>query len=121
MTKKYFTNVVEDYEKNIIATMCEAVEDHNITAIANNNKVKFIQPTKTGVSDWTYNFIRYGFAKSVRNSSSTLARLNKYVPYQDISSTLAHFLNTAVEYGFYTRKTIEKFDGGENINVIWME
>lgn len=121
MAKKFFTNVVEDYEKNIIATMCEAVEDHNITAVAINNKVKFIQPTKTRISDWTYNFIRYGFAKPVKNSSSTLARLNKCVPYQDISSTLACFLNTAVEYGFYTRKTSEKFDGGQNVNVIWME
>lgn len=120
MAKKFFTNVVEDYEKNIIATMCEAVENHNITAIATNNKVKFIQPTQNGVFDWTYNFIRYGFAKPAKNSSH-LARLSKYVPHQDISSTLAHFLNTAVEYGFYTRKTSEKFDGGENVYVIWME
>jgi hypothetical protein len=120
MAKKYFTNVVEDYEKNIIATMCEAVENYNITAIAANNKVKFIQPTKMGVSDWTFNFIRFGFAKSAKNNPH-LARLNKYVPYQDVSSTVACFLNTAVEYGFYTRKTSKKFDGGEGICIIWMD
>lgn len=120
MAKKFFTNVVEDYEKNIITTICEAVENHNITAIATNNKVKFIQASNAGISDWTFNLIRFGFAKSAKNNSH-LARLNKYVPYQDISSTLACFLNTAVEYGFYTRKTSEKFDGGQNVNVIWME
>jgi hypothetical protein len=120
MAKKYFINVVDDYEKNIIATMCEAVENQNIIAFATNNKVKFIQPLNTGISDWTYNLIRYGFAKSAKNNPY-LARLNKYVPYQDVSSTLACFLNTAVEYGFYTRKTSKIFDGGENISIIWMD
>lgn len=120
--KKYF-NEIGDFEKGIIETMCEAIESRRVFVVASNKRWKMLCHSEGNavhyVYDYTYNLIRWGFAKKARNTDFHAA-LHPYCPNQDISGTLSNFLNTAVEMGFYTRTTDKVFNGGTEFQTIWM-
>ena len=117
---KYFSGVTESYEVSIIAEMCEAIEAGRVSVLSTDKRFRIITPGANGyIYDYTYNFIRWGFAKKARGNEFTAAQ-HPYCPNQHVSATIANFINTAVEMGYYTRKTSKTFDGGSNIQIIWM-
>lgn len=117
--KKYFNNI-EEHEKTQIANICKLVESKQIFIVASGAKYKILSRENEAYTyDYTYNLIKWGFARKARNTDF-FAQVHKYCPYQDFASTLAHFFNTAVELGFYTRTTEKKFDGGQDFQVIWI-
>lgn len=117
--KKYFNNI-EENEKSIIKTMCEAIESKKLHIVCNTNKFKMLVTASNGYTyDYTYNLCRWGFAKKSR-SSDWLAVLHPYCPNQGISNALSNFINIAVEMGLYTRKTTEIFNGGCDFQIIWL-
>ena len=119
MKTKYFSGV-EASDLSIIAGICSDIENGRITVISTDRKFKILSPGTSGyLFDWTYNFIRFGFAKGSR-SSKFHAQQHPYSPNQYTSAILANFLNTAVEMGLYERTTAKRFDGGQNIDIIWM-
>ena len=119
MRTKYFSGI-EDHDRAIIAGICSDIENGRITIISTDRKFKIVSPGSNGyLYDWTYNFIRFGFAKKSR-SSEFHAQQHTYCPHQHTSAILANFINTAVEMGIYERTTDQRFDGGQNINIIWL-
>lgn len=117
--KNYFKNV-EEHEKTQIANIAKLIESKQIFIIASGARYKILSRENSSYTyDYTYNFIKWGFTRKARNTEF-FAQLHKYCPSQDISSTLANFLNTAVEMGLYTRTTEEQFDGGQDFQTIWM-
>lgn len=119
MRTKYFSNL-EDCDRVIIADICKDIENGRITIISTDRKFKIVSPGANGyLYDWTYNFIRFGFAKKSK-SSDFHAQQHAYCPNQHTSAIVANFINTAVEMGIYERTTAQRFDGGQNINIIWM-
>ena len=119
MRTKYFSPV-QDYEISIISDICADIENGRITIISTDRKFKIVSPGANGyLYDWTYNFCRWGFAKKSRNSEFH-AQQHAYCPNQHTSAIIANFINTAVEMGYYQMQTGRTFDGGQNINIIWM-
>ena len=118
MATKHFTNL-EEYEKEIICEMCKAIESKKALIIAAGSRWKFLVSGANYTYDYTFNLIRWGFARKARGTDFH-AQLHKYCPNQDISGTLANFLNTAVEMGLYTRTNSVKFNGGQDFQTIWM-
>jgi hypothetical protein len=119
MRTKYFSGV-EDHDRVIIAGICSDIENGRITVISTDRKFKIVSPGDNGyLFDWTYNFIRFGFARKSR-SSEFHAQQHPYCPNQTVNAIIANFINTAVDMGFYERATSKRFDGGQNINIIWM-
>lgn len=119
MTTKYFSNI-EDHDRVIIAGICSDIENGRITVISTDRRYKIVSPGENGyLYDWTYNFIRFGFAKKARNTEFYAAQ-HPYCPYQNTSAVICHFFNTAVEMGLYKRTTAERFDGGRDFPIIWM-
>lgn len=119
MRTKYFSNL-EDCDRAIIADICKDIETGRITIISTDRKFKIVSPGANGyLYDWTYNFIRFGFARKSR-TSDFYAQQHAYCPNQHTSAIVANFINTAVEMGIYERTTAQRFDGGQNINIIWM-
>ena len=118
MATKHFTNL-EEYEKGIICEMCKAIESRKALIIAAGSRWKVLVPGENYTYDYTYNLIRWGFARKARNTDHH-AQLHKYCPHQDISGTLAMFLNTAVELGLYIRTTSTEFNGGQEFQTIYM-
>ena len=119
MSKKYFKGI-EDYEKSIIPQMCQAIESRSIVFISTDKRFKVMSAGENGyLYDWTYNLCRWGFARKSRNSDFH-AQQHPYCPHQHMSGIVAHFLNEAVEQGFYERTTNERFDGGQDFQTIWM-
>ena len=115
----YFSGI-EEHDRAIIAGICSDIENGRITIISTDRKFKIVSPGANGyLYDWTYNFIRFGFAKKSR-SSEFHAQQHAYCPNQHTSAILANFINTAVEMGLYKRTTAQRFDGGQNINIIWL-
>lgn len=116
---KYFKDIKEE-DKLIIKGMCEIIEKGTCFIVANEKRWKFLsRESNMYTYDYTYNLCRFGFARKARNSDFHAA-LHRYCPNQDISSTLANFLNTAVSMGLYERTTTKKFDGGTDYQIIWM-
>ena len=119
MRTKYFSNI-EDCDRVIIAGICSDIENGRIFVISTDRKFKVVSPGENGyLYDWTYNFIRFGFVRKSR-SSAFHAQQHSYCPNQHTSAIIANFINTAVDMGLYTRTTGQRFDGGQNINIIWM-
>ena len=119
MKKTYFAGI-EDHDRVIISGICQDIEAGRITIISTDKKFKIVSPGENGyLYDWTYNFIRFGFARKSR-SSDFHAQQHAYCPNQHTSAIVANFINTAVEMGLYERTTAQRFDGGQNINIIWM-
>ena len=119
MTRKYFS-VIEDSDRANIANICSDIENGRITIISTARKFKIVSPGENGyLYDWTYNFIRFGFAR-VSRSDRFCAHQHPYCPNQHASAILSNFINTAVEMGLYERTTARCFDGGQNINIIWL-
>lgn len=116
---KIFKNLNEG-DVNIIQFICKLIEEDKIYFVANNKRYKILsRESERYTYDYTYNFCRWGFAKKARNTDFHAA-LHPYCPNQDMAATMARFINTAVEEGLYERTTDKKFDGGNNIQVIWM-
>ena len=119
MRTKYFSGI-EDHDHAIIAGICSDIENGRITVISTDRKFKIVSPGANGyLYDWTYNFIRFGFAR-VSRSDRFCAQQHSYCPNQHTSAIIANFINTAVEMGLYERTTAQRFDGGQNINIIWL-
>jgi hypothetical protein len=118
MARNYFNNV-EQYEITVISEMCKAIETRKALIIAGGKRWKMLVSGENYTYDYTYNLIRWGFARKARNTDHH-AQLHPYCPNQYISGCLAHFLNTAVEMGFYTRTTEQVFNGGSEFQTIWM-
>lgn len=117
--KNYFMNV-EEHEKTQIANVAKLIENKQLFIVASGAKYKILSRENNSYTyDYTYNFIKWGFARKARNRDF-FAQVHKYCPLQDFSTTLANFLNIAVELGYYARTTQEKFDGGQDFQVIWM-
>lgn len=117
--KSYFKNL-EEHEKTQVANVAKLIENKQIFIVASGAKYKILSRENSAYTyDYTYNFIKWGFARKVRNSDF-FAQVHKYCPSQNISATLANFLNTAVAMGFYTRTTKERFDGGTDFQIFWM-
>lgn len=119
MRTKYFSGI-EDHDRAIIAGICSDIENGRISIISTDRKFKIVSPGANGyLYDWTFNFIRFGFVRKSRNSDFH-AQQHAYCPNQHVSAILANFINTAVEMGFYQMTTGRRFDGGQNINIIWL-
>ena len=119
MKTKYFSGI-EEHDRLIIAGICADIEAGRITIISTDRKFKLVSPGANDyLYDWTYIFIRFGFAKKSRLSEFH-AQQHQYCPNQHVSAIIANFLNTAVEMGLYERTTETRFDGGQNINIIWL-
>lgn len=118
-TTKYFSGV-EAHEIRIISDICADIEAGRITVFSTDRRFKIMSPGANGyMYDWTYNFCRWGFAKCARNTQFHAAQ-HTYCPNQHISAILANFINTAVEMGYYTRTTSRRFDGGQNVQIVWL-
>lgn len=120
MANKLFNNLNE-YEIYSVCEMCEAIERKRVVLVCSNKRWKMIVPSDTTgyPYDYTYNLCRWGFATKARGSEHH-ARLHPYCPNQDMSATLARFINTAVEMGYYVRQTTHTINGGNDYNTIWM-
>ena len=120
MANKTF-NKLEDHELYSVVEMCKAIENKRVVLVCSDKRWKMIVPScESGYPyDYTYNLMRWGFATKARNSDHH-ARLHPYCPNQDMSATLARFINTAVEMGYYVRQTTKAINGGDDYNTIWM-
>ena len=118
MTTKYFSNL-QEYDIMNIAEVCEAIETKAVILVCTDKRFKVIVPRGGYPSGWTYNIIRWGFARKCRNSDFH-AQQHAYCPHSYMAGVLAHLLNTAVEMGYYQRKTSRTITGWEDHNTIWM-
>lgn len=118
MATAYFRNITED-DRFIIADMCKSIEDDKIFFVSTDKKFKMLVRGNTYTYDYTYNLIRYGFATKARGTDFH-AKQHAYCPNQYTAQVQANFINTAVEMGFYTRQTNREFNGGNNVQIIWM-
>lgn len=119
--RKYL-KISEDYELETIKSMCSAIESKKCFIIAcdKTNDWKMIVAGDNGYPyDYTYNLIRWGYAKQKRGCH-TIAKLHPYCPNQGISSALSRFLNDCVDAGYYKRTTNQTFNGGTDFNTIWI-
>ena len=119
MKTKYFSGI-SDSDRENIANICSDIENGRISIISTDRKFKIVSPGANGyLFDWTYNFIRFGFAR-VSRSDRFCAQQHSSCPNQYTSSIISNFINTAVEMDLYKRTTARRFDGGQNLNIIWM-
>lgn len=118
MATTYFRNITED-DRFIISDMCKSIEDDKIFFVSTDKKFKMLERGNTYTFDYTYNLIRFGFAAKARGTDFH-ARQHPYCPNQYTAQVQANFINTAVEMGLYTRQTSKEFNGGNNVQIIWM-
>ena len=119
MAQGCFKNITED-DKYIIQNICKCIEEEQLFFISTNNKLKIMSRENPQYTyDYTHNFIRFGFARKVRGTDF-MAKQHLFCPNQHCAQLLASFINNAVELGLYKRKTLKNFNGGNNIQIIWM-
>lgn len=119
MAQGYFKNITED-DKYIINNMCKQIEGDKIFCVCTGKRFKILSRESSQYTyDYTYNFIRFGFATKARNTDFH-AKQHPYCPNQYMAQIIANFINTAVELGYYTRTTDKGFNGGNQVQTIWM-
>lgn len=119
MATTYFKNITED-DKNIIASMCYAIENDKIFFVSTYKKFKVLSRESAQYTyDYTYNFIRFGFCSKSRGTDF-YAKQHAHYPIQYTAQVQANFINTAVEMGLYTRHTNKDFNGRNNVQIIWL-
>jgi hypothetical protein len=118
MANAYFKNITEE-DKFIISEMCRSIENDNAFFVSTDKKFKMLVRGNSYTYDYTYNLIRFGFATKARGAEFH-AKQHSSCPNQYTAQVQANFINTAVEMGLYTRQTSKEFNGGNNVQIIWM-
>lgn len=119
MATSYFKNISE-IDKFIINNICRQIENDGIFCVSTDKKFKLLgRESSLYTYDYTYNFIRFGFATKARNTDFH-AKQHPYCPNHYIAQIIANFINKAVEMGYYVRTTEKVFNGGNEPQIIWM-